>query len=88
MRVELVYHPECNLYKSIYKVLEDVIAEERLPIPVEMVEEKARANAPYIRLDGHIIMNIKNDHTFEHLRDFVRREWIDINHPKETNPMA
>ena len=31
MRVELLYHPECELYKTMHKVLEDVIAEERLP---------------------------------------------------------
>ncbi len=29
MRVELVYRPGTDVYKSIHKVLEDVIAEER-----------------------------------------------------------
>jgi len=85
MRVELVYHPKCSLYKSIRKVLEDVIAEERLPIPVEMVEDKVHSNAPYIRLDGHLIMKIRNDHTFDNLRDFLHKKWIDITHPKKNN---
>jgi hypothetical protein len=83
MRVELIYNPKCELYKSVHKVLEDIIAEERLPIPVEMVEDKTNANPPFIRLDGHLIMNIKRDHTFDHLRDFVHKKWTEINHPKK-----
>lgn len=85
MRVELIYHPNCNLYQSVYKVLEDVIADERLPIPVEMVEDKVHSNAPYIRLDGHLIMNTKNNNSFNQLRDFVRKKWFDINNPKKNH---
>lgn len=85
MRVELVYHPKCNLYKSVHKVLEDVIAEERLPIPVEMVEDKVFSNSPYIRLDGHVIMNIKQDQTFDQLRDFLHKKWSEINLPKRSH---
>ena len=73
------------LYKTVHKVLEDVIAEERLPIPVEMVEDKVHANGPFIRLEGegHTIMNIKKDHNFEHVRDFLHKKWVEITHPKK-----
>ncbi len=80
MRVELLYHPECHLYKSIHKVLEDVIAEERLPIPVEMVEDQAYSKAPTIRIDGHVIFKIKTGNNFEHLQKIVSKKWAELNH--------
>jgi hypothetical protein len=79
MRVELLYHPECNLYKSVHRILEDVIAEERLPIPVEMVEDKAHSKAPSIRIDGHVIF-IKTGSTFDHLQSIVSKKWAEVNH--------
>lgn len=85
MRVELIYNPKCDLYKSVHKVLQDVIAEERLPIPVEMVEDHANSNSPYVRLDGHVIMKIKHDHTFDHVREFLHKKWTEITHPKKHN---
>jgi hypothetical protein len=83
MRVELIYHPGCDLYKSVHKVLEDVIAEERLPIPVEMVEDNVHFNSPCIRIDGHIIMKVKDNHTFDHFRKFLYEKWAEITQPKK-----
>lgn len=38
MRVELIYTPGCQFSKGTLDALETVIAEERLPIPVEIIE--------------------------------------------------
>ncbi len=67
------------MYKAVHKVLEDVIAEERLPIPVEMVEDQIHVNSPAIRIDGHFIFKVKTGHGFEHLRDVVQKKWSEIN---------
>jgi|SRR5215467_2552609 len=57
MRVELIYTPGCSSYKKALNTLETAIAEERLPIPVEVVES-SRADSLHvashtIRIDGH-----------------------------------
>ncbi len=52
MRVELIYAPGCNTYKKALDVLETVIAEERLPIPVELSEQSCHSLAPLIKIDG------------------------------------
>ena len=38
MRIELIYSPGCASYKQALHALESVIAEERLPLHVELVE--------------------------------------------------
>ena len=77
MRVELVYRPGSSTYRSVQKLLEDVIAEERLPIPVEMIED-SNANFPSIRIDGRIINKKGIRQTFEHLRDIVANKWSEL----------
>jgi hypothetical protein len=53
MRVELIYTPGCNTYKSALSTLETVIAEERLPIPVELVESGHHfIKSPSIHING------------------------------------
>lgn len=56
MRVELIYTPGCNSYKKLLDKLETVIAEERLPIPVHVIESASAAAepviSPTIRIDG------------------------------------
>ena len=56
MRVELIYTPGCNSYKKLLDKLETVIAEERLPIPVHVIETNhdisSYADSPTIRIDG------------------------------------
>lgn len=57
MRVELIYTPGCNSYKKLLDKLETVIAEERLPIPVHIVEAASASVAAYsatptVRIDG------------------------------------
>jgi hypothetical protein len=73
MRVELLYSPGCNAYKSVRNTLETVIAEERLPIPVELVEENSHSNPPLLRIDGHEFRD--STHTLEHLRDLLCGQW-------------
>lgn len=51
MRVELVYAPGCNSYRKALAVLETVIAEERLPISIEMSENLSDGE-PVIRING------------------------------------
>ena len=51
MRVELIYAPGCNTYKRALDVLETVIAEERLPIPVEVTQD-SQSLAPRIKING------------------------------------
>jgi len=60
--------------------LETVIAEERLPIPVEMVEnEQADFSSPTIRVDGDEVRHSNTFHTLEHFRDLLCGRWHDIN---------
>lgn len=54
MRVELIYSPGCNSYKKALDILETVIAEERLPIAIEM-QEVDEGLAPVIRINGTVL---------------------------------
>lgn len=78
MRVELVYRPDSDVYKSIHKVLENVIAEERWPIPVEMVEDKVHNNVPSIRVDGRVVNTKSARHTFDYLKDLLGTKWTEL----------
>ncbi|HEY9681103.1 MAG TPA: hypothetical protein V6C86_05940 [Oculatellaceae cyanobacterium] len=75
MRIELVYAPGCNNYKKAKTTLEAVIAEERLPCHIEMVEHADQAHdRPAVRVDGQ-------DHHvshFEALRDFLSMKWKEL----------
>ena len=51
MRIELVYAPNCNSYRKALHVLETVIAEERLPIAIEMIEDQG-STKPVVRING------------------------------------
>ncbi|MBX9667162.1 MAG: hypothetical protein K2X93_06060 [Candidatus Obscuribacterales bacterium] len=55
MRVELIYAPGCNSYKNILRRIEMVIAEERLPVPVELVEETKLQQDPILRINGEAV---------------------------------
>jgi hypothetical protein len=77
MRVELIYAPGCSSYKTVRDTLETVIAEERLPIPVEMVEDGYPSDSPKIRIDGQIVDYVVA--TFDHLRDILCGRWKEVN---------
>lgn len=77
MRVELIYAPGCSLYKSVRETLESVIAEERLPIPVEMVEDGVDLGSPRIRIDGQFVESVVA--TFDQLRDILSGRWRELN---------
>lgn len=77
MRIELLYAPGCTNYKTARNTLETLIAEERWPCHVEMVEHADHTHdEPAVRVDGvnhHVI-----PHQFEAVRDFLSRKWKDI----------
>lgn len=78
MRVELIYAPGCNSYTRVRNTLETVIAEERLPIPVELVERNEETSvSPMIRINDE-----EHDtgihHTIEHMRDLLCRKWKEL----------
>ncbi len=75
MRVELIYAPGCDSYRAARNTLEMVIAEEGLPIPVELVEEENHG-APSVRVDG--INHPSGSHHFDNLRDLLCGRWKDI----------
>jgi hypothetical protein len=58
MHVELIYSPGCDSVESTLQVLETIIAEERLPIPVEVRKDRRKerredfASSLMITVDG------------------------------------
>ena len=79
MRVELVYTPGCTTYKKALHLLETVIAEERLPIPVELTAHPAESDkqAPSIRLDGVALSDAAHG-CGEELRLLLCRRWNEL----------
>jgi hypothetical protein len=55
-----------------------VIAEERLPVPIEMIEEHGQIHGfPTIRIDGAVI-----SHHFDSIRDALQQRWQELTaHP-------
>lgn len=52
MRVELMYEPGSSI-RRVLDILETAIAEERLPVPVELIESHEQIRrAPVVRIDG------------------------------------
>lgn len=77
MRVELIYTPGCNTYKNVRNTLEMVIAEERLPIPIELVEGDEFEAPPSIRIDG-LVQDSPRTHSHDHIRDMLCRKWKEL----------
>jgi len=78
MRVELIYAPGCNSYQKILKRLEMVIAEERLPLPVELVEEQKLQDEPIIRIDGEAVGVPKVLTCADAMRDALANKWREM----------
>lgn len=76
MRIELLYSPGCLDYKKALHKLEYIIAEERLPLPVELVED-AVWGSPAVRIDGELIGQ-RPYCGLEHVREIVRRKWSEL----------
>lgn len=77
MRVELIYRPGCSSYSSVRDTLETVIAEERLPIPVELVEAGNQAS-PRIRINGNEEHDSGITNTLEALTDLLSKKWKEL----------
>jgi hypothetical protein len=76
MRVELIYTPGCNSYQNTRKLLEAVIAEERLPLTVEVVEAHvSERKIPGIFIDGHEVSA-----AIEQIREVLATKWKDLTH--------
>ena len=80
MRLELLYAPGCSTYKQALNALEIVIAEERLPLPVELVEDHTEnKDAPQLRIDGEIVSSKqKLLQSVEMLRDIISEKWSEM----------
>ena len=77
MRVELLYAPGCTIHSQYRQTLEMAIADERLPIPVEMIEEAGQVNGlPSIRINGTTVNS--PIHCFETLRKLLSCHWKEI----------
>ena len=91
MRIELVYAPGCNTHQKALDILETVIAEERLPIAIEKVEDSF-STKPVIRINGAELgeptATFEGDPCFlsshtpssgarysEHLRGLINQKW-------------
>jgi hypothetical protein len=69
MRVELIYAPGCSSYKKARNTLETVIAEEGLPVPVELVEEHSQIHGePTLRINGNVVHASPVSQHMEHFR--------------------
>ena len=75
MRVELIYTPGCRSYLRALHTLELVIAEERLPLPIELVEE-GESKTPGLRIDGVDVPRALQ--CIDTLRDTISQKWHDI----------
>ena len=76
MRVELVYTPGCTSYQKALSVLQTVIAEERLPLPVELTESTGN-QAPRINIDGETLADSAHS-CIEELRNQISAKWQDM----------
>lgn len=73
MRIELLYSPGCSNYKKALSMLEYIIAEEQLPLPVELVED-TRQTSPSVRIDGELQ---EKTSCHETVRSALREKWTD-----------
>ncbi len=73
MRVELIYAPGCSSYRKALNTLETVIAEERLPLPVELVEDGIQTGGPSIRINGDEVGN-----QIDSLRGAICQKWREL----------
>lgn len=76
MRVQLIYTPGCTSYRKALDKLETIIAEERLPIPVELTEADG-SHGPRIHLDGVAIAESAH-HCIDELRSSISIKWQEI----------
>lgn len=82
MRIELIYSPGCLDYQSALNKLEYIIAEERLPLPVELIEDTL-CQSPIVRIDGETvdkerISAISSAACHEHIREILSRKWREL----------
>ncbi len=78
MRIELLYSPGCSTYKKALSTLEHIIAEERLPLPVELVEDNCFLKGePQVRIDGELLTQLgKKSHTYlDHVHEILCHKW-------------
>ena len=70
MRIELIYSPGCQSAKETLSFLERVIAEEQLPIPIELVERVSAA--PIVRING---TDLHSENTHDLIRSSISDCW-------------
>ena len=78
MRVELIYTPGCRSYRKALHILEMVIAEERLPLPIELVENGIGPKTkPTLRIDGEDFA-LPGPKGAEKLRSAISQKWHEM----------
>jgi hypothetical protein len=82
MRIELLYSPGCSSYKKALDTLEHIIAEERLPLPVELVEDHGYiCGEPKVRIDGELLTQLgRKSHSYtsgylDHVQEILCYKW-------------
>lgn len=78
MRVELIYAPGCGSYEKVLKRLQTVIAEEQLPVPVELIQENKLQHDPILRIDGEAIGLPKILTCADTMRDAIADKWTEM----------
>ena len=80
MRVELIYKPGCSFYRKTLENLETVIAEERLPIPVEIVQKPAVGplgeGTHTVRIDGDDLCKLPIEPQGEFCRLYLNKSGV------------
>jgi len=76
MRIELFYKPGCKSYKKALGILETVIAEERLPIHVELTETN-ESHEPRIKVEGETVSESAHN-CMEELRSQISTKWHEL----------
>jgi hypothetical protein len=71
MRVELLYAPGCLVSRRALDSLQTIIAEEGLPLPVEMTETTGNS---VIKIDGD---EIACGSHIEQLRALMSKKWME-----------
>jgi hypothetical protein len=79
MRVELLYAPGCSSYKSARNTLETLIAQEGLPVPIELVENTEQKHGePQLRIHGNNVHTSSASQHIEHMRDAICKHWQEL----------
>jgi hypothetical protein len=79
MYVELIYSPGCSYFKKALQTLETIIAEERLPISIEVkkaLRATRGADTLVIKIDGYDVKDLLKDKNRECCKQHQKRHGV------------